>query len=404
MTEMKFWRMALPFIMVNAVVWGVGSIALPVLAGSDARAGLVFAMLNLGLAIGAFMWGYLSRRVSLSILLFSSTLFSAAVWSILVLLDGTLLPFLAFAFGVFAAAIWALATVQVTRSYPKQEWDPHIARMQSFLVLGQVMGLLVASASSKPVVGIPLLALGVLATLPLRLAGKKAAVSQFVHSHHHIPKARIFDILTGYAHTTFHLRHLIHLKNIPLLVFYVRWILVLLAPAPVLAVYPLLMKGTFNLNTSMASIVFAGSTFACVVVFVAAAKLARKLSAFTVFNIGVVFCLAGFLMMYSVDIGWNRWIGVGGFALVTVSWAFVSTGMNIGVVKLVNPEKEGEALGLANMFMSIDNMIGGLAGGVLASAFGYGVIFIIGLGLSVAALALEVVHIPMRKTTVGAKT
>jgi MFS family permease len=172
MTEMKFWRMALPFIMVNAVVWGVASIALPVLAGSDSRAGLVFAMLNLGLAIGAFIWGYLSRKVGLSILLFSSTLFSAAVWIVLVLLDGTLLPLLAFVFGIFAAAIWALATVQVTRSYPKQEWDSHIARMQSFLVLGQVMGLLIASASSKPVLGIPLLGLAVLATLPVRLSGE----------------------------------------------------------------------------------------------------------------------------------------------------------------------------------------------------------------------------------------
>jgi len=257
--------------------------------------------------------------------------------------------------------------------------------MQSFLVLGQVMGLLIASVRSKPIVGVPLLALGVLATLPVHLAGKEATVGRFVHTHHHIPKARIFDILTGYAHVKFHPSHLIHLKNIPLLVFYLRWILVLLAPAPVFAVYPLLMKGTFDLGTSMASILFAGSTFASVLVFVAAARLARKWSAFTVFNIGVVVCLTGFLMMYGVDIGWNRWIGVGGFVLVIVSWAFVSTGMNIGVVKLVSPEKEGEALGLANMFMSVDNMIGGLAGGVLAGVFGYSVIFMVGLGLSIGA-------------------
>lgn len=201
----------------------------------------------------------------------------------------------------------------------------------------------------------------------------------------------------------FKLSHLIHLKNIPLLIFYIRWILVLLAPAPVFAVFPLLMKGAFNLNTSMASIVFAGSTFASVLVFVAAAKLARKRSAFTSFNIGVLVCLAGFLMMYGAAIGWSRWIGVGGFVLVIVSWAFVSTGMNIGVVKLVNPEKEGEALGLANMLMSLDNMIGGLAGGILAASFGYSVILIIGLGLSAGALVLEVVHFPMRKTPMKEK-
>ena len=196
----------------------------------------------------------------------------------------------------------------------------------------------------------------------------------------------------------FKFSHLVHLKNIPLLVFYIRWILVLLAPAPVFAVFPLLMKGTFNLSTSMASIVFAGSTFASVLVFVAADKLAHKRSAFTSFNIGVLVCLAGFLMMYGAAIGWNRWIGVGGFVLVIVSWAFVSTGMNIGVVKLVNPEKEGEALGLANMLMSLDNMIGGLVGGILASAFGYSFILMIGFVLSAGALVLEVVHVPMRRT------
>ncbi len=398
MTEMKFWRMALPFILVNAVVWGVASIALPVLAGGDSRAGLVFAMLNLGLAIGAFIWGYLSRKIGLSILLFFSTLFSTAVWVVLVLFDGTLLPILAFLFGLFAAAIWALATLQVTQSYPKKEWDSHIARMQSFLVLGQVMGLLIASASSRPVLGIPLLGLAVLATLPVNLSGEEAAISRFVHSEHHIPKARILDILTGYSHVNFKFSHLVHLKNIPLLVFYIRWILILLAPAPVFAVFPLLMKGTFNLSTSMASIIFAGSTFASVLVFVAADKLAHKRSAFTSFNIGVLVCLAGFLMMYGATIGWNRWIGVGGFVLVIVSWAFVSTGMNIGVIKLVNPEKEGEALGLANMLMSLDNMIGGLVGGILASAFGYSFILMIGFVLSAGALVLEVVHVPMRRT------
>ena len=89
--------------------------------------------------------------------------------------------------------------------------------------------------------------------------------------------------------------------------------------------------------------------------------------------------------------------------MVIVSWAFVSTGMNIGVVKLVNPEKEGEALGLANMLMSLDNMIGGLAGGILAAAFGYSVILMIGLGLSAGALVLEVVHVPMRKTPMKEK-
>jgi len=382
--------------MVNSVVWGVASISLPILAGSDARAGLVFAMLNLGLAVGALIWGYIARWIALSYLIFFSTVLSALVWLALTLLDGTLLPFLAFMFGLFAAAIWALATMRVTKTYPKPKWDGRIARMQSFLVLGQVAGLFIASARAIPILGIPLLVIGILGCLPVRLRGEEAAIGRFLHSQHHIPKARNLDILSGHALVNFRLSHLVHLKNTPLVIFFARWLLILLGPAPVFAVYPLLMKGAFDIGTSMASIIFAVSTFFSVLLFSVASKLAKWRSAFFVFNVGVAICLIGFLLMFSVSWGLSGWIGVGGFALMIISWSFVSTGMNIGVVKLVSPEKESEALGLANTFMSLDNMIGGVIAGTIISQFGYNTIFIIGLGISASAFLLEFIHLPMR--------
>ena len=188
MTEMKFWRMALPFILVNAVVWGVASIALPVLAGSDSRAGLVFAMLNLGLAIGAFIWGYLSRKVGLSILLFSSTLFSAAVWVVLVLLDGTLLPILAFALRHIRGS--NMGTGYGSGNPVLSEARMGFAYCQDAVFLGAGTGDGPADSFGQFQTGVRDTSAGPGCTgnASGHLSGEEAAISRFVHSEHHIPK------------------------------------------------------------------------------------------------------------------------------------------------------------------------------------------------------------------------
>jgi MFS family permease len=397
MRDMKFWHMALPFIMVNAVLWGVGTMALPILAGSDTRAGYVFAMLNLGVAVGSVTWGYLADRIPISVLIFFSTVLSTIVWAAITVLNGGLLIALAFLFGLFAAAIWALATPLVTKSYPKPRWDGMIARLQQSLQGGQVLGLLVAAVRATPLAAIPFMVIGIVSSLPARLAEERAGVSLFIHQRHHVPIGRPIDILHGHSIAAFRPRHLLHLRNVPLLVFMVRWVLIMLTVAPVLAVYPLMMSGVFGIGTAAASTIFAVSTVANVLLFTPAASLSKAKSPFFVFNIGVVVCLAGFLMMWSVDWGLTRWMGVVGFLLTQASWAPVATGMNVGIARLVSPEKESETLGLANSFMSLDNMVGGLIAGVLIAAVGYKSLFILGSGLAAAAFALEFIHIPVRR-------
>jgi predicted MFS family arabinose efflux permease len=80
------------------------------------------------------------------------------------------------------------------------------------------------------------------------------------------------------------------------------------------------------------------------------------------------------------------------------SYAFVGVGMNDGVVAVVSEEKEGEALGVANALMSVDNVVGGMAGGALVTALGYPVLFGIGFVLSAAAVALGVVSALLRSS------
>ena len=158
-----------------------------------------------------------------------------------------------------------------------------------------------------------------------------------------------------------------------------------------------MMSGAFGIGTAAASAIFAASTVANVLLLTPAARLSNVKSPFFVFNIGVIVCLAGFLMMWSVDWGLTRWMGVVGFLLTQASWAPIATGMNVGVARLVSPEKESETLGLANGFMSLDNMAGGLIAGALIAALGYKSLFILGSGLAAAAFVLEFVHVPMRR-------
>jgi predicted MFS family arabinose efflux permease len=115
-------------------------------------------------------------------------------------------------------------------------------------------------------------------------------------------------------------------------------------------------------------------------------------------TIGAIISTAAFALMYLSLIAGSSLVGGAGFVLMVCSYAFVGVGMNDGVVAVVSEEKEGEALGVANALMSVDNVVGGMAGGALVTALGYPVLFGIGFVLSAAAVALGVVSALLRSS------
>lgn len=403
MSKNSFWKVALPFVMINAIVWGVGSISLPILAKTNSRAGLVFAMLNLGIAIGAPIWGVLSKKMKNSTLIFLSSAISTVVWIVLTLLHGDFLIPMSLMFGFFTAGIFALATVRVTELYPKEEWDDYIARMQSYMTAGQVLGALATSLYAGVAIGIPFLIIGLIASFPLRLLTRFSATHS-IHLSKLTPKSRFFDIMTGHYHVHLRLSHLVHFKNKALLLFYIRWTLILLTPGPVYAMYPLLMKGSFGITQPVSSLIYSVATALGVALFIIAGKFSEKQGPFKAFNTGIIMSIAAFAMMISVQFGLNDMIGIIGVVLMILSWPFVSVGMNIGTVELVESDKEGEALGIANALMSLDNVAGGVFGGILASISGYAIIFWLGLILSLGAFSLEFFHVSVRKKAVKSAT
>jgi MFS family permease len=340
--------MALPFSIVNGVVWGVGIVSLPLLAGSPSRAGLTFSMINLGIAVGAVFWGHIVSKFKLGNLIFTGTLLSFFTWLAITLLKGSFLIPLAFVFGTFAASIFTYASISVTNTYPKNLWDSYIAKMQAYMTFGTVMGLLISSVYNEVAVGLPFLLLAVLLYIPIIKHNNKKAEHHKLHFSILRAKHHSSELFNGYFSSRIKGKHFNNFKNKPLLYLYLRWIFILLAPAPVYAMYPLLMQKAFQVNTSTSSLIYAFSTAVGVFLFIAAGKLAKKKSASLSLNIGVLMYLTSFILMLA---GMETQIfifGIVGFIIMILSWSFISTGMNISVVQMAAENKRGEALGVAN--------------------------------------------------------
>ncbi len=386
----NFYYLSLPFSIINGVVWGIGIVALPLLAKTTSRAGLTFAMINLGIALGAIIWGHLTSKFKLNNLIFTGSILTFIAWLAITLLNGKFLIPLAFIFGTFTASIFTYASVMITNTYPKDLWDKYIARMQAFMTFGTVVGLLVTSLYAKAVVALPFLLLAILAYLPFYKHHQAKASHDHLHFSMMRPKQHFAELFNGYFHGHIRWKHWLNFKNKALLLLNVRWIFILLAPAPVYAMYPLLMKKAFHLSTTGSSLVYALSTAVGVVLFITAGKIAKKKSAFLTMNLGILSYAISFILMLTGMWSHFYYIGIFGFMLMIFSWAFISTGMNISVVELTDEKKRGEALGLANSFQSIDNVLGGAIGGFLVASMGYQVIMYFGILFSIIAITLSI--------------
>ncbi|GAN81598.1 MFS transporter [Acidocella aminolytica] len=403
---LKFLVHALPFTMVYGVVWGVAGMALPLLAGSTNRAGLVFAMLNLGVAIGAPVWGHLSRKQPVAGLIFLSTLLAGGGWIVLSFLGNDFLPLTAFAFGLFSAGAFALATVQVTRIFPREKWDSYIADMQSMMVVGQVIGLLATSLYTGPALGIPFLLVGLVSAAWMARGLIQQEKLNFTHRHWRLHQSQ--SLLPGVLHGH-HLRQIrfqafLTLRSAYLAMILTRWTLLILAWAPIFALYPLLMRHAFGFGEAPSSLIYSGSTALSVPLFLMAGWIARRISSVVSVTLGALVSAVSFVLMYGAVVQSNGALGAAGFVVMSCAYAFVAVGMNDGVVDAVSSEKEGDALGVANALMSLDNVLGGIAGGALVALFSYNVLFWIGFGLSVMALVLGLISATLRRAALVQET
>jgi len=367
----NFFHLSLPFSIVNGVVWGIGIMVIPVLAKTSMRAGLAFAMLNLGIGAGAIVWSFLSRTIKVKNLVFASSVLSFAGWLLIIFFYHILLIPLVFIFGFFAAGIFALASVIVTNTYDKQKWDKYISLMQALMTLGTVIGLLVTSVYTNAAAALPFLIIGFLSYIPLIQYHDYVAIHHNLHSSLLKPKMHFNELFTGYFYRRFRLKHFLHFTNKRILLINLGWTFALLAAAPIYAVYPLLMKHMFFINESLSSLIYAVSTGLGVGVFILAGKISEKYSPFISLNIGIFLYIFSFVLMLFGIYDSSSLLGAAGFIFMIIAWSFLAVGMNIGIVKLTDESKRAELLGAANTLQSFDNVAGGFIGGMIAGHLGY---------------------------------
>jgi len=382
----NFFHVALPFSIVNGVVWGIGIMVIPLLAKTSIKAGLAFAMLNLGIGIGAVVWSVLSHTIKIKNLIFASSLLSFAGWLLILLFNRTFLIPLVFVFGFFTAGIFALASIVVTNTYNKPLWDKYISLMQALMTFGTVVGLLITSVYTSAIVAIPFLIIGFLSYVPLLQYHNYIVKHHELHSSLLKPKMHFSEIFTGYFFRRFSIKHILYLKNKQVLLINLGWIFALLAAAPIYAVYPLLMKHVFLVKESLSSLIYAVSTGLGVGFFIIAGRISEKRSPFLSFNIGILLYILSFALMFCGIYTSFYILGVTGFVFMIIAWSFIAVGMNVGIVKLVDESKRAELLGVANALQSFDNVIGGFAGGIIAASFGYRYVILFSLIFSIFAI------------------
>lgn len=399
MTPVRFWRLALPFVFFNAVFYGVASIVLPLLAGGPARAGWVVASLNLGVAIGAPMWGYLVRRVRLDALGFASAGASLLGWAGLSRSGPEGVIELAFLLGLFGAGALALAPCCVTCAYAKPEWDTAIARMQSWIMGGQVLGLFAAAAVPTPWAGIGLQALALLVAAPvsLRMPRFWRQESEPVILHRPcIEPAGLAPV--GWTESLRTDPEVVRL----LLPLYAQWFLVALAAAPLYAVYPLFMRSVFGTEPEMAALIFALASGVAVATSATLVGLARRVSAIAILRSGSFVRLAAIvLLLYASVTGEAELLGALAFGGLVSGWAAVSVGFNAALAERVPRQNQGAALGLATGLMSLAVIVGSALGGLVSQGAGYSTML---MGASATLMLALIVSLTTRPRRAGVRS
>jgi len=122
-----------PFGLLNATIAGVLGIALSLFAGEPGLASLAGALLNLRLAVGAPIAGWLSARISRVRALAGSLLGASLAVLAFALLQPVIFLSATLAVGLCASVGLTLATLFVMGWYPKARWDAQIGWLQTWM-------------------------------------------------------------------------------------------------------------------------------------------------------------------------------------------------------------------------------------------------------------------------------
>jgi len=395
----------------GVVVFGTGAILMPIIvngAGDAAKAGTVMAFFYIGQLLAPLM-GAITDRTGQHRLFYLSGYVLLAIGLALFPFTKLLWFWMALAFlqGVGSGTSNTVAAMFIVEYNPKPEWDSRVGWLQTFYGVGQAAGLgLAAALQARPEIGL-LVSAGLMAPamllgsrgLPPSHAHQTPEKTEFTHRSHRPPRT-VYSILNRYEGAVLNsIKHLFKEWHSKFGIYIVGWFFVMLTTWLIGALFPLLMKGAFNISYTMSSLYYAVGAVIGIFVYTPSGTLGRKIGDGWVVIIGTAMTLvsvAGLATLTYLHSGLNQWLVPIVYILIPIAWSPLIVGGTAWAAQLAT-FAEGEALGSYNATTAVAAVIAAFTAGLVAHNFGYGMVLIIGAVASLLALSCFIPLLPSTK-------
>jgi predicted MFS family arabinose efflux permease len=155
------------------------------------------------------------------------------------------------------------------------------------------------------------------------------------------------------------------------------------------ALFPLLMKGAFNISYSRSALYYAFGAVIGIFAYTPSGTLGKRIGDGWVVIIGTimtVISLAALSTLAYLHSGLNQWLVPVMYILIPIAWSPLIVGGTAWAAQLATFE-EGEALGSYNATTAVAAVVAAFGAGLLAHNFGYGMILVVATVASLLAVA-----------------
>jgi MFS family permease len=167
------------------------------------------------------------------------------------------------------------------------------------------------------------------------------------------------------------------------------WIPAYAGSAIVFSLYPLLFQHSFGIAPKTSALAFAVIVFLSLPLFIVAGRVSQRRGPAVVMagGMGARVLLLAALAALAAAGHVAAVLPLACFAGILFAWSFLSVA-SPGLTGQLCPAAEGDAQGLLNAGSGIAGLVGSVAGGLAASAWGYPVAQAIGAGATAAGLII----------------
>jgi MFS transporter, DHA1 family, tetracycline resistance protein len=414
-----------PFALINGSAVGLVPILLPIAAAryGIGHVGLVMGAFNLG-AIAAPTVGFVADRYRVHRLLAAgcAAISAASLW-LFPLVSAPLQPLLGLANGAGFAGAVTVANLLIVERRPRPEWNRRLGWLETALSFGQGGGLLFAAwlsglgtreglmiAAVVPGAAIPLALLLVprMAGTPggirpqpepasapeprstlrwFRTAGHVGEWGPASPSRMHHPRRRS---LAG-------IKRSVALLRGPFGWLLAGWIPAYAGAAVIFALYPVLFSRAFGVRPQESAIAFAVVVLLSLPLFVVAGRVSQRhgaaatLAGALAARVVLLTALAVFAVVRHVPAP----VPLAAFGGIMFAWSFLSVASPALTGQLVAGDEEGDAQGALNAASGLAGLTGSVAGGAVASLWGYPAA--LGTGAAGVLLGLVIFSVAQRR-------